>query len=75
MKFEVLDQLKLGTDNILKIDALSIQFCGKNQQSGDANENSLPIMIHTCPDDFSTVEYFDVSFIFTKFRMMVKFLI
>lgn len=63
MKFEVLEQLKplMGSDNILKIDGLSIQFCGKNQQSGDANASSLPIMIHTCPDDFSTLEYFDVS--------------
>lgn len=66
MKFEVLEQLKplMVNDNILKIDNLSIQFCGKNQQSGDANANSLPIMIHTCPDDFSTLEYFDVSYCF-----------
>lgn len=62
MKFEVLEQLKplIGLDNVLKVNGLAVQFCGKNQQPSEASSSTLPIMIHTCPEDFSTVEYFDV---------------
>jgi hypothetical protein len=62
MKFEVLEQLKsqMGIDNILKVNGLSIQFCGKNQEPASPKATLLPIMINLCPDDFSTLDYFEV---------------
>lgn len=47
---------------------LSIKFCGKDDKPPAANANVLPILIHSCPDDFSTVDYFDVGVnLYTKY--------
>lgn len=51
----------MDQDKVLKIDGMSMKFCGKNEEPGNARSNYLPIMVHSCPDDFSTVDYFDVS--------------
>lgn len=48
-------------DKVLKLDGLSMKFFGKNETPGEAKSNYFPIMVHMCPDDFSTIEYFDVS--------------
>lgn len=58
----------MNEDKILKINGLSIKFCGKNEEPENAKENFLPIMVHSCPDDFSTVDYFDVSS-FVRFNL------
>lgn len=67
LKFEFLDKLKSKMNsldqNILKLDNLTLQFCRKNDGIPPKATNLLlPILIHSCPEDFSTVEYFDVSF-------------
>ncbi|XP_030376572.1 biotin--protein ligase isoform X2 [Scaptodrosophila lebanonensis] len=61
-KFELLEKLRprcSGNDNIIATPKLTMKFCGKDDAAPIANNNVLPILIHSCPDDFSTVEYFD----------------
>ncbi|XP_034132628.1 biotin--protein ligase isoform X5 [Drosophila guanche] len=61
-KFELLDKLRLrcsGPDNVIATPNLTMKFCGKDDKPPTANNNVLPILIHSCPDDFSTVDYFD----------------
>lgn len=62
LKFELLDQLKpkMANENVLKTDKLTLQFCGKNVQPPKADGNLLPILMHSCPEDFSTLDYFNV---------------
>lgn len=49
--------------NTLKNKDLEIQFCGKGEQPPPASERLLPVLIHSCPPSFSTVEYFEVSIV------------
>ncbi|KAH8407265.1 hypothetical protein KR222_011794 [Zaprionus bogoriensis] len=63
-KFELLEKLRprcSGTDNVIVTPKLTMKFCGKDDKMPAANTNVLPILIHSCPDDFSTVDYFDVG--------------
>lgn len=63
-KFELLEKLRLrcsGPDNVIATPKLTIKFCGKDDKPPVANNNVLPILIHSCPEDFSTVDYFDVG--------------
>lgn len=55
--------MKMETPNTLKLDGLTIKFCGKNDDPPTPEAHCLPLMIHSCPDDFSTLDYFDVSLI------------
>lgn len=63
LKFEVLEQLKskMETANTLKLEGLTVKFCGKGDDPPTPEAHCLPLMIHACPDDFSTLDYFDVS--------------
>nr|XP_050853276.1 biotin--protein ligase [Vespula vulgaris] len=59
LKLEVLEKLKEKMDNdTLKMQNLEIQFCKKNIDKS-ASSSFLPVMIHQCPDNFSTIEYFE----------------
>ncbi|EDV92861.1 biotin--protein ligase isoform X2 [Drosophila grimshawi] len=61
-KFELLEKLRprcSGPDDVIVTPKLTIKFCGKDDKAPVANTNVLPIIIHSCPDDFSTVDYFD----------------
>ncbi|XP_020799588.1 biotin--protein ligase isoform X4 [Drosophila serrata] len=61
-KFELLEKLRLrcsGSDNVIATPKLTLKFCSKDDKPPVANNNVLPILIHSCPDDFSTVDYFD----------------
>lgn len=62
-KFELLEKLKdqCGNDNAITTSNLMMKFCGPDDKLPNVNSNILPILIHSCPEDFSTVEYFDVS--------------
>lgn len=59
----MLEQLKakMETTNTLKLDGLTIKFCGNTDDPPTPEAHCLPLMIHACPDDFSTLDYFDVS--------------
>ncbi|CRK91616.1 CLUMA_CG005270, isoform A [Clunio marinus] len=61
LKFEVVEALKekMETPNTLKLDGLTVKFCGKGEDPPTPDAHCLPIMMHTCPDDFSTLDYFD----------------
>ncbi|KAL7728868.1 hypothetical protein ACLKA6_004211 [Drosophila palustris] len=61
-KFELLEKLRprcSGTDHVLVTPKLTMKFCGQDDKTPVANTNVLPILIHSCPDDFSTVDYYD----------------
>lgn len=60
-KFELLEKVKKSgaKSNIITTSKLTMQFCDKGDKPQGANTNVLPILIHSCPEDFSTVEYFD----------------
>ncbi|XP_055908964.1 biotin--protein ligase isoform X2 [Eupeodes corollae] len=61
LKFEVLEKLKsfYNADNMIQTSKLSMKFFGKNETVPSGKTNILPILIHSCPEDFSTVDYFD----------------
>lgn len=59
LKLEMLEKLKNIMENdTLKTSKLEIQFC-RSATSRTASSTFLPIMMHQCPENFSTVEYFD----------------
>uniref|UniRef100_A0A1I8QBH0 BPL/LPL catalytic domain-containing protein n=1 Tax=Stomoxys calcitrans TaxID=35570 RepID=A0A1I8QBH0_STOCA len=60
-KFELLGKLKdkCDGDNVIATPNLMIKFCGPDDKLPNVNSNILPILIHSCPEDFSTVDYFD----------------
>lgn len=63
-KIELLEQLKqkmVENETAIQNDKLRIKFFGKTDKADIATENLLPILIHSCPEKFDTVKYFDVS--------------
>lgn len=60
LKLDFLEKLKgkMQPDDILKGLNLEIQFCKKNIDK-PASSTFLPVMLHQCPDNFSTIEYFE----------------
>uniref|UniRef100_A0A182N9Z3 LIM zinc-binding domain-containing protein n=1 Tax=Anopheles dirus TaxID=7168 RepID=A0A182N9Z3_9DIPT len=61
-KVEMLDALKstMIRPNIIQTHELTLQFCGKSDNApSPATDSHLPVMIFHCPEDFSTVEYFE----------------
>lgn len=63
MKFELLEKLKpqFIYPNTLKTNTLIVKFYGKNETPKAKLDNTLPILLHSCPEDFSTIAYFEVS--------------
>ncbi|XP_063233773.1 biotin--protein ligase isoform X2 [Bacillus rossius redtenbacheri] len=43
----------------LKLPRLGLQFCEKGAEPSRASASHLPVLVHACPDRFSTVEYFE----------------
>lgn len=62
----MLEKLKdiMKTNDTLKMSKLEIQFCRSSTVPKPASSSFLPIMVHQCPDNFSTVEYFEVFFFY-----------
>ncbi|XP_049536009.1 biotin--protein ligase isoform X1 [Anopheles darlingi] len=61
-KIEALNTLKdcMARPNVIQTKDLTLQFCGKSDNApGPATESHLPVMIVHCPEDFSTLEYFE----------------
>lgn len=52
-----------------------MKFCGPDDKLPKVNSNILPILIHSCPEDFSTVDYFDVSFAFFSYICILLILV
>lgn len=62
-KVNLLNQLQpkmAENKTFIQNDNLGIKFCGIESPEV-ATENFLPILIHSCPDNFDTVKYFEVS--------------
>lgn len=59
----------MESNNLMKLDGLSVKFCGKNEDPPKAEAHCLPVMMHSCPDDFSTLDFFDVSSGFEQFKI------
>lgn len=77
-KLQLLDKLKLDLVKSTCIDTgdIVIKFYGKNEKIDNANEKLLPVYVHSCPEDFSTILYFDVSqllsiIVFRRFKYFV----
>ena len=76
LKNELLELLKpiMESENVLKFDKLSVKFCGKNVKPPMPEAHNFPILVHSCPEDFSTVNYFDVSLCPCKFlHILISF--
>ena len=62
-KLEFLKHLHghLEGDNVLKMSQTTLQFCvAKGVKPPKATANFLPVLVHACPANFSTIEYFEV---------------
>ncbi|XP_011882761.1 PREDICTED: biotin--protein ligase isoform X2 [Vollenhovia emeryi] len=60
MKMKMLEKLKDKMDkNVLKMSEMQIQFCTSKEDVHSPSSVFLPIMMHMCPPNFSTVVYFD----------------
>lgn len=60
MKLQMLKDNENIIENKLIGDKLSLIFCGKDDEPGPITSNRLPVMILSCPANFSTVQYFEV---------------
>lgn len=50
----------MDADSVITTPKLTMKFCGPDDKLPKVNSNILPILIHSCPEDFSTVDYFEV---------------
>jgi len=53
---------KMKKKNILSTADMKIQFCANSEDAHSPTADFLPIMMHMCPPNFSTVDYFEVNF-------------
>lgn len=62
LKLNMLDSLKdeIQANDTLQMSNLQLKFCSANSKVATASSSVLPIMIHQCPDNFSTIDYFEV---------------
>lgn len=61
MKLQMLRDNENIVENKVTSDKLTLVFCGKDDDPGVATSLRLPVMILSCPANFSTVQYFEVS--------------
>ncbi|XP_011314628.1 biotin--protein ligase [Fopius arisanus] len=60
LKLQMLENLKDKIENdILEMSKIKLQFCGVTTKAVPASSSILPIMLHQCPENFSTIEYFE----------------
>lgn len=62
-KLEFLKRLHghLEGDNVLKMSHITLQFCAaKGVEPPKATASFMPVLVHACPANFSTIEYFEV---------------
>lgn len=61
MKLSLLNGSDIVKNNMISDEKLTLKFCGKDEKHEAASASFLPIYIHSCPSNFSTVNYFEVS--------------
>lgn len=61
MKMKMLEKLNIDMKkkNTLKLSEMEIEFCANNEDAHVPSINFFPIMMHMCPPNFSTVDYFE----------------
>ncbi|VEN62867.1 unnamed protein product [Callosobruchus maculatus] len=59
MKMKLLTEGNAIKNSVLEMENLTVKFCGKNETPEPASKNFLPVFIHSCPSNFSTVNYFE----------------
>ncbi|XP_034936138.1 biotin--protein ligase [Chelonus insularis] len=61
LKLNMLDRLKskMKSNNIFKTSKIELQFCNNDTKLMKASKSLLPILLYQCPENFSTVEYFE----------------
>ncbi|CAG9814996.1 unnamed protein product [Phaedon cochleariae] len=59
MKLKLLNDCDSIKDNKLECEKVVLKFCGKDVIPGEAASNLMPVLIHSCPSNFSTVKYFE----------------
>ncbi|KAL0117814.1 hypothetical protein PUN28_008894 [Cardiocondyla obscurior] len=53
-------KIKFCADNEdMQLSAIKVQFCTKSEDARSPSATFLPIMMHMCPPNFSTVDYFE----------------
>ncbi|KAJ8954187.1 hypothetical protein NQ318_005782 [Aromia moschata] len=59
LKLKLLSECDSIKDNSLQCDQLVVKFCGKDEKAESPSSCFLPVFIHSCPSNFSTVNYFE----------------
>ncbi|CAH2017001.1 unnamed protein product [Acanthoscelides obtectus] len=59
MKMKLLNEGSSIKNSVLETENITVKFCGKNESPESASKNFLPVFIHSCPSNFSTVSYFE----------------
>lgn len=47
--------------NVIQNSKLKLTFCARGKDPPQATAQHLPILVDSCPENFSTVDYFIVS--------------
>lgn len=61
LKRQLLQECESIKDHKLVTDKITVVFCGKDVEPGTATESYLPVILHGCPPNFSTVQFFEVE--------------
>lgn len=75
-KQELLFKMPGLKDNVLRLPNITLQFCRRDETPPSATEKLLPIYVHSCPERFSTVRYFEVrndAAVFERSKRSVTF--
>ncbi|KAF2904465.1 hypothetical protein ILUMI_01705 [Ignelater luminosus] len=59
LKQAMLSECRDMVDNTLINEKITLKFCGKGIEPEPATAIFLPVLIHACPSNFSTVKYFE----------------
>ncbi|XP_018566189.1 biotin--protein ligase isoform X2 [Anoplophora glabripennis] len=59
LKLGLLSDCEHIKENTLVSDKLTVKFCGKDEKADAPSSSFLPVFIHSCPSNFSTVNYFE----------------
>ncbi|CAH0549555.1 unnamed protein product [Brassicogethes aeneus] len=59
LKLKMLSECDSIVNNKITTNNLEINFCGKNVEPEIPTNKNLPVMVHACPTNFSTVNYFE----------------
>lgn len=49
-----------GATRVQDVGGVRVQWCGRGEEGDPPGDASLPVSLYECPENFDTVEYFDV---------------